>query len=99
MFSINNKTQIICKTRKEALEVLDYIEKRHPEIRWHSGNKPTKWTHFVPPLSIVKTKGQRIGVGPYEPGDNIDIYITASELLSGKSISISKTDLINFLGE
>jgi len=39
-------TKIRCRNAKEAEEVLKIIEERHPEVKWQSGSKPTKFNPF-----------------------------------------------------
>ena len=40
-------TKIRCRNAKETEKLLKVIEERHPEVKWQSGSKPTKFNPFA----------------------------------------------------
>lgn len=53
-------TKIRCRNAKETEEVLKIIEERHPEVKWQSGSKPTKFNPFNDDGGYLRINDDRI---------------------------------------
>lgn len=59
-------TKIRCRNAKETEDVLKVIEERHPEVKWSSGSKPTKFNPFNDDGGFLRIQDDRISFAMFD---------------------------------
>lgn len=70
-------TKIRCRNGKEAEEVLKVIEERHPEVKWQSGSKPTKFNPFNDDGGYLRIQDDRISFAMFDEVRGVSEFANA----------------------
>ena len=84
---IKEGTIIKCETKTELKELLSWLEKTHPQLRWVTGNKNTPeyhWDKYFKPEELPEKCGYILAIGQGTRIGKSGAMFFRNELINGK---------------
>lgn len=84
---IKEGTIIKCESKTELKELLSWLEKKHPQLRWVNGDKNTSeyhWDNYFKPEDVPEECGYILAIGQGTRMGKRDTMFFRNELLNGE---------------